>query len=117
MWTARDDHADPVIAVDDTACDHDSHESTPQCRPACVPVLGNRASKPFSKSFDFKTRRAQASDFDNGGMSKPRQRALRQGRQINLPRGDILSQVAWPHVKSRRVQLFDQFILYEVQLS
>ena len=117
MRTAGDDHADPVIAIDDAACDHDSHKGTLQCRRASVPVLGNRASKPFSKSFDFKTRRAQASDFDNGGMSKPQQRALRQGRQINLPRGDILSQVAWPHVKSRRVELFDQFTLYEVQLS
>ena len=48
-----DDHADPVIAIDDAACDHDSHKGTLQCRRASVPVLGNRASKSFSKSSRF----------------------------------------------------------------
>jgi hypothetical protein len=41
---------------------------------------------------------AQASNFDNGFISNPQQRALRQGRQINPPRCDVLAQVAWPHV-------------------
>ena len=52
-----------------------------------------------------RARGAQASNFDNGGISNPQQRALRQGRQINPPRCDVLAQVAWPHVKSRRVEL------------
>ena len=117
MRPSGNDHADPVVTSNDAAIANDGHDSTLECRRPCVPVLCDRPSKFFSKPLDFRARGAQAGNFDNGCISNPQQRALRQGRQINLPRGDILSQVAWPHVKSRRVELFDQFTLYEVQLS
>ena len=117
MRTSGNDPDDPVITFDDAAIANDGHDSTLECRRPCVPVLCDHPSKLFSKPLDFRARAAQASNFDNGGISDPQQRALRQGRQINPPRCDVLAQVAWPHVKSRRVELFDQFSLYKVQLS
>ena len=99
MRTSGNDHADPVITSDDAAIANDGHDSTLDCPRPCVPVLCDRPSKLFSKPLDFRERGAQTGNFDNG-ISNPRQRALRQGRQINPPRCDVLAQVAWPHVNS-----------------
>ena len=99
MRTSGNDHADPVITSDDAAIANDGHDSTLDCRRPCVPVLCDRPSKLFSKPLDFRARGAQTGNFDNG-ISNPQQRALRQGRQINPPRCDVLAQVAWPHVNS-----------------
>jgi hypothetical protein len=105
-----------VIAdADGPTIDHDRHDSGFHVGMSAA-VSCHRTSQALLEPFDLDAWGSKTRDLDDSIVSQLQAGASAKFNQIEIPRRDILAQLAPLYVEAERLKIFDELFLYKMDL-